>query len=254
MDKNFKSAFQFVSLLFLVLAITFFALSFINNKDATNEETLNYSEFVQTTTEQELTESLPTQEFESVIDFESLQEINSDVIAWIEIPNTDISYPILCSQTNNEAYLRADMQGNYDISGEIFIENYNQIDFSDPVTMIYGHYMDSGEKFGNLQEFYSNYEFFYQNNLIYVYFPNETKQYQIFAAVEYDTRHILYYNNFLDEGVFDSFIDEIKSIRSLSSVIDDSVDITSGDKLIILSTCVNRGASRFLVLAKQINI
>lgn len=248
MNKNTKKLFKICSLFFLVVAIIFFVLSFFYYDLFASEDETVYEEFIITTT-QITTQTSTQQEFVSPIDFEALQEVNSDVVAWIQIDGIDINYPILCSQTDNTAYLSTDMYGEYDVSGEIFIENYNQIDFSDPVTIIYGHNMLSGDKFGNLKRYYSNYENFYENNTIYVYLPNETKQYQIFAAVPYDTTHILYYNDFLDEGVFDSFISEITDTRSLIAVIDDSVTVTSDDKLIILSTCYNSGTARYLVLA-----
>ena len=38
------------------------------------------------------------------IDLSALQEINPDVLGWIEIPGTEISYPILQSD-NNDFYL-----------------------------------------------------------------------------------------------------------------------------------------------------
>lgn len=250
MDNKKKKTFNKLSILFAVIGVICLCLSvyfvFFSGGDSSD-----YEEYVVTTgiTQTTIETTEEVEEYISPIDFETLQAENPDVCAWIEIVDSDISYPILCSQTDNSTYLQLDMYGNYDSSGEIFIENYNEIDFSDPATIIYGHNMLSGAKFGYLQEYFSNYEYFYEHNIINIYLPNETKQYQIFAAVPYDTSHILYYNDFSNEEVFDNFIEEILSIRSLSAVIDDSVTVTSSDKLIILSTCANSGTSRFLVLA-----
>lgn len=191
----------------------------------------------------------------SPIDFEALWEINPDIYAWIEIENTVVDYPILNRADDNSYYLRKNIYEEYDSDGVIFTEDYNSLDFNDPVTLIYGHNLASGDMFGSLQEVYTNLETFLENNTVTVYLPDETKQYQIFAAVSYGTKHILYYNDFSDEEVFNAFLEEIYNTRSLNSVIDDSVTVTNTDNLIILSTCLsssNSSDGRYLVLAVEI--
>ena len=74
------------------------------------------------------------------IDFEGLQAVNPDVIAWIDIPGLSISYPVV-QGTDNAYYLHHLFTGEYNSSGSIFADWHNQQDFTDPNTIVYGHNM-----------------------------------------------------------------------------------------------------------------
>lgn len=52
------------------------------------------------------------------IDFEGLQAVNPDVIAWIDIPGLSISYPVV-QGTDNAYYLHHLFTGEYNSSGSI---------------------------------------------------------------------------------------------------------------------------------------
>lgn len=91
------------------------------------------------------------------VDFESLQSINPEVIAWIQIPALDISYPV-AKGTDNAYYLHHMINGETNKSGSIFMDYHNQEDFTDRNTIIYGHNMRDGSMFGpwkniRIQEF-----------------------------------------------------------------------------------------------------
>lgn len=192
--------------------------------------------------------------YESPVDFDSLREMNPDIYAWLYIPETDINYPILQSGSgDDEFYLDHDSTGKSSRDGSIFTQGaYNAKDFSDPVTLVYGHHMRSGAMFGNLQEIYSAQDGLEEHREILVYLPDRELRYQVFAAVPHDMRHILYYNDFSDPDVFQVFLEQTLSVRSINARVDDETEVTAADQLLILSTCL-RGDSkqRFLVLAKK---
>lgn len=192
--------------------------------------------------------------YESPVDFASLQEMNPDVYAWLYIPETDINYPILqSSDGDDEFYLDHDSRGKSSKNGSIFTQGaYNSKDFNDPVTLLYGHHMRSGAMFGNLQAIYSAQDGLKDHQEIIVYLPDRELRYQVFAAVPHDMRHILYYNDFSDPDVFQVFLEQTLSVRSINAKVDDETEVTAADQLLILSTCL-RGDSkqRFLVLAKK---
>ena len=88
------------------------------------------------------------------VDFEELQKINPDVYAWIQIPGTNINYPILQSVTEaDDYYLNTTIDGKTGYPGSIYTEKYNSTSFTDPVTVIYGHNMKEGTMFADLHKY-----------------------------------------------------------------------------------------------------
>lgn len=177
---------------------------------------------------------------------------NPDVYAWLNIPNTNIDYPVVQNSENDSYYLRRDLNGQYSSSGSILSEHaYNGRDFNDPVTVLYGHCMKSGAMFGNLQNYYSSENGPENYKLIEIYLPDKKLEYEVFAAVPYDTRHILYNYDFSNPRVFTSFFKSILSIRSFNANIINAEKPNSEDKVLILSTCLKGdGTKRYLVMAK----
>ena len=83
------------------------------------------------------------------IDLAALQQQNPDTVGWIELPGTDISYPIM-QGASNETYLRHTFNKEYLISGSIFMDFRNNKDYSDFNTIIFGHNMRDGTMFSQL--------------------------------------------------------------------------------------------------------
>ncbi len=189
----------------------------------------------------------------SPVDFEDLWEMNPEIYAWLYIPDTKVNYPILQREGDDAFYLKHDSEGRYSKAGAVFTESaYTRKDFSDPVTLVYGHDTRAGDMFGSLQTTYSTREGMEAHRDITVYLPEQELHYEVFAAVPHDMLHILYYNDFTDPEVLEAFLEQVLSVRSINACIDHSVEVTAQDRLLILSTCL-RGDSqqRYLVLAKR---
>jgi len=82
------------------------------------------------------------------IAFDALFAINPDVVGWITVPNTNISYPIV-QGTDNRHYLHHTFHGTRNASGAVFL------DFRDPsnfqsVARIFAHNMQDGSMFAPL--------------------------------------------------------------------------------------------------------
>ena len=77
------------------------------------------------------------------VDFAGLKKVNPDVIAWIQIPALDISYPVVQGK-DNYYYLHHMFDGQENKNGSIFVDYHNQPDFSDSNTIVYGHNMKNG--------------------------------------------------------------------------------------------------------------
>lgn len=75
---------------------------------------------------------------------------NDDVIAYLDFPEANISYPIV-QGSDNEEYLRTNIWGGHSSNGSIFLDYSNNIDFTDTSSIVYGHHMRSGSMFGSLE-------------------------------------------------------------------------------------------------------
>ena len=205
--------------------------------------------------EKEPTEPVEQEEPEpyvSPVDFESLHAINEDVYAWLSIPGTEISYPVLQHPEDDTYYLYRNLYGESDSNGAIYTEaSYSNKDFTDPVTIIYGHNMRNGKMFGTLQNTYSSKEALEEFSEIIIYLPDRELHYTVFAAVPFDKRHILYNYDFTDQRTFRLFFQEILSVRALEAVFADDTTIQTDDRVLILSTClIGNRDKRFLVCGK----
>lgn len=182
------------------------------------------------------------------IDFAALQQENPDIYAWIRIPDTEVDYPILQSSTDNSYYLNHTVDHQAGFPGSIYTENLNAKDFSDPNTVIYGHQMRNHTMFGGLDQ-YTDPSYMEEHSQIFIYTPDHIRTYQIFAAVTYDNRHILYSFDFTSKEQYQAYLDSLKAVRNMATCWDENVDVTVEDRIITLSTCNGNDAQRFLVEA-----
>ncbi len=185
------------------------------------------------------------------LDFEKLWEINPDICAWIEIKGAGVDYPVLQSKENDKKYLNTAYDGTPFIGGSIFTESkYNSDDFTDPVTVLYGHTMSSGAMFGSIRKTYSSAESFKENSNIRIYLPDRVNDYTVFAAVPYKKTHLLHNYDFSNDYWYNNFFKEIGRIRAIGANLNPDIFPKPGDRVIILSTCLDEDRSRrFLVMA-----
>lgn len=186
------------------------------------------------------------------IDFDSLYKKNTDIYSWIIIPNTNVNYPVLQSDKNDNFYLDHGVDKNYRFAGAIYSQVCNSIDYLDRVTVLYGHNMLDGSMFADLHK-YADKEFFDKNRYIYVYTPERKLTYEIVSAFLYDDRHIMNSFDFDDDKVFQDYLDSVLNPRSLNSNVKEEITLDIDDKLLVLSTCPNYASGRYLVQGVLIN-
>lgn len=190
------------------------------------------------------------------VDFESLWEINPEIYAWIYIPGTEVSYPVLQHDGDNDFYLHRSETGDYYSGGCIYSENYNHKDFSDRMTVLYGHNLRSGKMFAGLNDF-ADVEFFEGHRYMYVYLPDRELVYEIFAAYPHSREHLLINHDFDNEEEYEAFFDDALGSMSLQANFSEgTVPDYDKDKVLTLSTCFRRNnQQRYLVqgmLVKEI--
>lgn len=176
-----------------------------------------------------------------------LYNMNPDVIGVINIPDTDVFYPVVKGKDNSE-YLNKTVTGEEARAGSIFIDYRNIFDevkdgvmqeSSDNI-IIYGHEMATGKMFGSLKMYKDN-SYYYEEHPIIEFNSNYfCYKYKIFSVMivdaddKTDTRYE-YWNalDFDNEKEFYDFVNEAKK-RNIRL---NDVDVKYGDQLITLSTC-----------------
>lgn len=182
------------------------------------------------------------------IDFSEQLAINDEIYAWIRVPNTNVDYPILQSYEDDLFYLRRGLDKKYDLGGVIFTQSINSRDFSDPVTLVYGHNMVGygDDMFCELHKF-ENKEFFDQNEYFYIYTPGHILKYYIVSAYKYDDRHIMNSFDFDDLTTRREYFDYVLNPTMIPMNVRDGAAIADDDKLVVLSTCMATSSYRYLV-------
>ncbi len=195
-------------------------------------------------TSEQTTETLA----ENPIDFTSLKQQNDEIYAWIKIPGTDIDYPVCRSKKDDNFYLRhSALNKKWSDAGAIYTQSMNDLEFNDPITVMYGHNGYAQTMFTDLHRFEKE-EFFKENQYFYVYTENRKLTYSIVSAFKYDNRHILNSFNFEDKNVLKDFQQMLLEPKSMSVNVRENTTIADDAKILILSTCYDKDKSvRLLV-------
>ncbi len=178
------------------------------------------------------------------MDLDSLQAVNADVLGWIEIPGTDLSYPLV-QGTDNQYYLEHTWKKDPSAAGSIFLECQCSPDLSDFNTIVYGHRMRNGSMFGSLK-YFNDVSYWNEHPAIYLRDASGTRRYMIFAAYEADIRSFTYRLKITKNEDKQTLIDFALSSSAIHTGITPTVD----ESILTLSTCTGNGhASRWVVQA-----
>ena len=178
------------------------------------------------------------------MDFSALRQQNPDVLGWILIPGTRVSYPVV-QGTDNSYYLDHTWRGGKNSVGAIFMECRNSSDLSDFNTIIYGHRMNNRSMFGTLSQYKSR-SYWQAHPYVYLTDDSGTHRYEIFAAGEVSVDSDVYRLGLRSSSGRQSFLDSCLALSALNT----GVTPHTYDKVLTLSTCTGNGhATRWVVQA-----
>lgn len=195
------------------------------------------------------------------MDFDELHGINGDIIAYLIVPDSLINYPILYKEDEPDYYLNKNIDGSTGFPGCIYIQNYNNPDFNDALTILYGHNMLNDTMFGMLPE-YNKPEWRCERPYFIVYTESGIFVYEVEVCSTYSDEHLLVDDFHKDEEsgewIFDGLSSQdaisarkhIKSRGSGSAYFADT-QWTEEDKVVAMSTCGNKG-ERYIVAGRQV--
>lgn len=160
------------------------------------------------------------------VDFQELLTINQDVIGWLDIPDTIISYPVV-STTDNSFYLHHDYSKNRNEFGSVFLDSDCSLD-SD-VIVLHGHNFNlATEKrymFTTLTDFKDK-KNFEKCTKFYFLTSKQNFVYDVLALIHFDSSNLNQWNYFKEMN--------LKYIKENNLYFNENV---SGEKYMILSTC-----------------
>jgi sortase B len=170
-------------------------------------------------------------EFVPYVDFDALKAENRDYVAWIRLPGTIIDYPVM-QGSDNDYYLERLPNRRANAAGSIFMDFRNSPDFTDKNTVIYGHYMRSGDMFTALRN-YREARFARQNPYVYIYTPEKDYVIELIAGYLLDSAKEVPLMSFRDD---DSFLQYVENIKN-RSLFRSYAHVDADDRLVTLATC-----------------
>lgn len=204
-------------------------------EDAPVEEIVQKEETVPTEHQEDTLRPYPS------VDFDSLRQLNSDVVGWIYIPDTEINYPVVQGK-DNEQYLHHMINGEYNDAGSIFLQTQIPSDFSGQNSPIYGHNMKNGTMFADITG-YKNQQFYDAHPVAYLITPEEVYLVHIFSGYVSDTWDDAWQTQFSEEE-FSQWL----SSRQRKSYFTPIRNATVEDRILTFSTCTYETEnSRFVV-------
>ncbi len=183
---------------------------------------------------------------DGVPDVGDLNTENHDIYAWIYVPDTNISLPVAQSSEDDNFYLDHDVNKDYSFPGTIYSQSMNKKDFSDRVTVLYGHNMNDGSMFANLH-YFGDRDFFDTHPYFYIYTGDRVLTYEVISAHEYDDRHIMNSYDFSKDDTFKAWLDSAQNPGYLYSNVREGLKLDLNSKIVVLSTCLNANEGRYLV-------
>lgn len=173
--------------------------------------------------------------------------------AWGILEKPDGSaFPIASTNSDEEEnyYLNHTLDGTYNTSGCLFLDNQNDKGMQNQVTRIWGHNLLAANMFGDLTEYQNQGQSFYEQHKTYtLYTKNGVYSLEVFAALEEDGTLQEF-----DYQSQDDFLKDMQENRSASNFTSD-VTIEPDNKIVVLACCPDRGSAisgnnRFFVYTK----
>ena len=129
--------------------------------------------------------SLSYDEGTSLVDVqESFSKEREDYRAWLRISATHIDYPVMQGR-DDLYYANHDVDGNSSLSGAIYLSAENAKDLSDNYLVVFGHHMDNGAMFGDLDRFLDK-DFFESHRSGEIVSPGGAYDIEFFAVLQTD--------------------------------------------------------------------
>lgn len=260
MKKKMRKLLRFLLLVVLIVSLVMLGRRFLDNRSG--GEAYSAAEQLASAPREEK-ESLPAETAaengwvpESVegdphaealkqINLDALREVNPDVVGWIQIPGTNVNYPLMQGE-DNDFYLKNTWEGEENSMGSIFMEYQCSPDLTDFNTIVYGHNMTDRTMFAALKS-YSGQEYWEEHPYVYIVSDAGVYRYEIYSSYKADVGSDTYALFIKKTETKQTYID----LTLEQSVIDTGIVPETTDRILTLSTCSHMGYdTRWVVHAR----
>ena len=185
---------------------------------------------------------------ETKLGFKEISAINPDTVAWVTIDDTHIDYPVMYGSDNMD-YINRDFYGKRSLSGSVYLNADNDPDFSEPYNLLYGHHMDNGAMFGDIDNFVEE-SYLKSHSKGMLLTPNGNFDLLVFACMKTDAyNELIYFKDYKDNIGYEKLNDFIK--KNAAVYIRGSQEYPQ--KIIAMSTCAETGTfGRTVIFAEAI--
>ncbi len=215
--------------------------------EAYNDATDTTEEDASAQETEELPEAVPNPYADSYL-------ANEDMAGWLNIPGTNIDYPIMWTPEDENYYLRRGFDKKSNSAGCLILDTDSCLEPLTTNLIIHGHNMKAGTMFGHLAD-YKDENYCEEHKNIILYTPECQRNYEVisvfYSQVYKKTDDVFKFYKFFRADTEEEFLDFYNNIKELS-LYDTGVTAEFGDHFITLSTCayhVENG--RFVVVAKE---
>ena len=164
--------------------------------------------------------------------FGELVALNPEVFSWLTVYGTNIDYPVT-QGGDNMKYVNINAEGEYSLSGSIFLDCGNSKDFSDFNSVIFGHHMEKQTMFGEIGLF-SDKRYFDARPYGNLYYAGQDHGLEFFAFLHADA---------YDASVFAPGIQGGKEQQAyldgllMNAEFTRDIGVSVNDRIVLLSTC-----------------
>jgi len=174
---------------------------------------------------------------------------NTDIIAHLKIPGTDIDTPVVLGH-DNSYYLRHNLERKYSRYGTPFVDYRN--DINDRQINIYGHNSSLIKMvFYDLTK-YLNEDFYKENSLIELIISDEKRIYEIFS-VYLEKQNLSHYEHMNLDFDDESWLNHLDTLQN-KSIYKNYTKFNVENQIMVLQTCLKTQNVKkiMLICAKRV--
>ena len=187
-----------------------------------------------------------TQENELITSQTDFSQINTDYRFWLTVYNTHIDYPVV-QGPEDLYYASHDIYKDTSLTGAIYLAADNTSDFSDTYNLTYGHHMDNGAMFGDLDGYVEE-DFFYNHLSGVVIVNDQVYDFKVFSAIRTDAYDKYIYS----VGPYKN-IDSLMNYLRRSGIRFDEEIFAGSTKYLAMSTCADATTNGRLVVIGRLD-